>query len=516
MEKKESRFLFWFLGFLFFAFVLNIGTLVLIHEEPRRGIITFEMLKTHNFLQPTVLGVPYFKKPPFHEWVTSLFSVFGGVSEATLRLPSAVSVILTSLTVFFFAERFFDRKRALLSALVYPTFFMVLFGYATKCEPDALFTFLVTLSTFSWFYLIERNEFFAWTVGYFFVSLSLLTKGLPALQFFAFFVISYFAVKRDFRKLFSLKHLFGFLIGISPFVFWVLSVDSERALGALFSEVVGRAPGKVNVEKSLEHYVTYPLRFVAASFPWSLFLIKAKKERFKFEEETLKIFFLAFVLDAVLYWVFPGSRLRYLMPAFPLFAVVISYLLAGYEIDVRKSGRIFRSVVEIVVPIGILLGLLFSKNSYLTLGSTLTFLLFLYPVYFVFMSKFNFGQVVKLVALVMLILRGFWSCYYYPIAEYKYPKVRRIAKEIVKDSKGYPLFTKTFYLQLCFYVEKYGNKILKFTQTPPVGSLFISQKPEGEILKVYRLGKHTFYLCSNSLTNFGKTEETESLKVKSQ
>jgi len=243
MEKKESKFLFWFLGFLLFAFVLNIGTFVLIHEEPRRGIITFEMLKTHNFLQPTVLGIPYFKKPPLHEWVTSLFSLPFGVSEAALRLPSALSVVLTSLVIFFFLKGILGERRALLSALVYPTFFMVLFGYATKCEPDTLFTLFVTLSTFSWFYLFEKKELFAWLAGYFFISLALLTKGLPALQFFFFFVVSYFIVNGNFKKLFSYQHLIGLLVGMLPFVLWLYSVDSKKALEVLFSEVVGRAPG---------------------------------------------------------------------------------------------------------------------------------------------------------------------------------------------------------------------------------------------------------------------------------
>ena len=115
------------------SFLINLGTLVLIHEEPRRGIITFEMLVSHNFLQPTVLGEPYFKKPPFHNWVLALFSLlFGSVKELSLRFPSALSVVGTSLLLFFLGRELVGVRGALFGALIYPTFFVVLIGYETK------------------------------------------------------------------------------------------------------------------------------------------------------------------------------------------------------------------------------------------------------------------------------------------------------------------------------------------------------------------------------------------------
>jgi hypothetical protein len=117
----------------------------------------------------------------------------------------------------------------------------------------------------------------------------------------------------------------------------------------------------------------------------------------------------------------------------------------------------------------------------------------------------------------MVLLRGFYSSYYLSVADYKYPPVRKVAKEISEITKDYPLYAKTKYLQLCFYVEKYMDNVLPYFSKPPENYLFLSEKPEGNVLKEFSLGKHKFYLCSFSIETIeGKALEAESRKTKSQ
>ncbi len=502
-KNWESSFLRWFLFILLLSLLINIGTLVLIHEEPRRGIITLEMLKSHSFLQPTVLGIPYFRKPPLHEWITSLFSLLSGqVCEFSLRVPSALAAILTSVLIFTGIKHILGKRIALFGSLIYATFYIVLIGYSSKCEPDALFSLLVSLSIFSWLWFFSTGrEFAGWVTGYFFTSLALLTKGLPALQFFWFFTLVYLSVKKEMNKLLSLKHVSGLLLGLSPFFLWITAVKTDQAAKTLFSEVISRAPGEVSLTKSLKNYATYPFRLVAATFPWSLiflYYLYREKKPIVPKDETVKIFLITFSVDALLYWLFPGSRLRYLIPALPLLAVFLGYYLSDYRLIHKRAKEIIRFTAEIIVPVAIVVGIVVSRNPSLILKSTLEFLVILYAVYFLLLPRVNFTYVTVLFSLLMLILRGFFSSYYYPIAQLRYPPVREVAREIVKDSRGYPLYTKTRYLQLCFYVEKWKNSILKFSTSPPANALFISRRPEGHVLKEYKLGRHRFYLCSTS------------------
>jgi len=513
VKKREANLLNWFLTFLFIAFIVNIGVLVLIHEEPRRGIITFEMLKSHNFLQPTVLGEPYYKKPPFHNWVLTIFSlIFGGVKEAALRLPSALSVIATSLLIYLTGRKLTGEREALFGALIYPTFFVVLIGYGTKCEPDTLFTLLVGSASLLWLYLIkEGRELPAWLIGYFFIGLALLTKGLPAVQFFAVLLLAYGLITGRWRELLTLKHLAGALIGLSPFFLWLFAVKSDTAIKTLLSEVLSRAPGKTSITKTLKHYATYPLRLISATIPWSLITLYSYIRR-KVNlpgSEVERILITAFAIDALIYWLFPGSRLRYLMPALPLLALYLGALLRDVQILHKRAKEIIKFTSQLIVPMGIVGGVVLSGNPSLVLKETVIFIALLYGVYFLLAPRFEITRVVFLWALLMLIFRSFYSSYFYPIAQYRYPPVREVTREIVEDSRGFKLYTKTKYLQLCFYVERGRNEILRFTRKPPEEALFLSRRREGNVLKEYRLGKRTFFLCSYGVKNLPERRQSE-------
>ncbi|ADY72787.1 glycosyl transferase family 39 [Desulfurobacterium thermolithotrophum DSM 11699] len=513
-----------FLVFLSFALLINIGTFVLYHEEPRRGIITFEMLKTHNFFQPTVLLEPYFRKPPFHNWILAISSeIFGSVSEFSLRLPSLISVILTSVFLFFFSSKLFERKVALFSAVIFPTFFMVLFGYSTKAEPDTLFTFLVSSSIISWYYFIDKGkERIAWFLGYFFTSLAALTKGFPAFHFFLVAIFVYFFLKKDLKGLLSLNHIVGFVLGIIPFVGWILIVPTEQALKTLFSEVISRAPTQFDLLETIKRFISFPFRFLFATFPWSvivLFYLYREKEGYKklISDKTTLFLILTFIGNFLIYWFFPGSRMRYTMPLLPLLSILIAVYLKDKYFIHKRAKNILQFTLELIVPLGIVVGVIITGNSSLILKETIIFLIFAYLFYFYFLPRINFTPIVILFALLMLLFRGFYSSYYLPIAESKYPPVREVAKEIADLTKEYPLFTKTKYLQLCFYVEKFKNSVLPYSSKPPKDSLFLSERPEGNVLKEFSLGKHKFYLCSFSIERIeGKTLEAESRKTKLQ
>lgn len=492
-----------FLLLLCFALLINVGTFVLYHEEPTRGIITFEMIKNHNFFQPTVLLQPYFNKPPFHNWLLVVSSlIFGSISEVSLRIPSLISVVLTSILIFFFSSRFFKRKVALFSAVVFPTFFMVLFGYSTKCEPDTLFTLLVSSSILLWYYFMERKrEGLAWFLGYLFTSLAALTKGFPAFHFFWIALLVYFLLNREWRKLFSLKHLVGFILGMLPFVFWLTEVPTERALRELLFQVTARAPNHYSSFEILKRYISFPFRFLLATFPWSFILsyyICRERNSYRnvLEDRTATFLLLAFTGNFLIYWLFPGSRMRYTMPIFPLLAIVTAVYLKDRVVSHMRAKSIFQFVVELLVPIGIVAGLVTAHNSSLILKDTIVFLVFAYTFYFFILPRIDSTPVVMLLGLLMVLLRGFYSSYYLSIAEYKYPPVRNVAKKVVEMTNNYPIYSNNYYLQLCFYIENYSNRVLPYASKPPKNALFLSEQPDGNVLKEVSLGKHTFYLCS--------------------
>src|SRR4051812_45761077 len=80
-------------GLLFFY---GIGAGELWRTESLRAIIAQEFLRSGNWVVPTLYGEPLFTKPPGMYALIALCSApFGGVTEWTARLPSALAATLT-------------------------------------------------------------------------------------------------------------------------------------------------------------------------------------------------------------------------------------------------------------------------------------------------------------------------------------------------------------------------------------------------------------------------------------
>src|SRR5947209_9422011 len=75
-----------------------LGTPELRSEEGHRVLPAIEMLKTGNFLVPSIGGQPYLRKPPLVNWmIAGVFKLTDTRNEWTARLPSALSVLVASL-----------------------------------------------------------------------------------------------------------------------------------------------------------------------------------------------------------------------------------------------------------------------------------------------------------------------------------------------------------------------------------------------------------------------------------
>ena len=78
-----------------------------------------EMLQSHDWLLPTIDGVPRLRKPPMLYWlIIASFKTFG-VNGAAARLPIALAVTATVALTFLIGERLTDYWRGFLAGLIY-------------------------------------------------------------------------------------------------------------------------------------------------------------------------------------------------------------------------------------------------------------------------------------------------------------------------------------------------------------------------------------------------------------
>ncbi len=197
------------------ALIINLGRHnMFVHtDEPRRALVSLEMLLSHDFITPTLNGERYFNKPPVYNWVIALFfNLFGEASELALRIPTVLFLAIFAATIGWFASRYNSKKMALLISLAFLTNVRLLFFDSFLGMIDICYSWVVFSTIALIFFLGEKRRFLSLFVGAYFLSaLSFLMKGLPSVVFLATTLIVYFIFFNNWRRLLSWQHLLGML-----------------------------------------------------------------------------------------------------------------------------------------------------------------------------------------------------------------------------------------------------------------------------------------------------------------
>jgi len=307
-------------------------------EEGRRVVVALEMLEKGDFWAPSILGKPYFMKPPLFNWVLAVaFKISGNFSEFTARLVSSLSAIITALFLSLIWMKVLKKEESLpfsgkepplwillLPGLIYLTIPQVI-DKALLAEIEAFYALLVTFSLYFWFYLFELKgkKDLAFFVAGCFSGLAILTKTFQALLFFYLPLILYLR-KRHFLKLLYSKGHFLFLLGLLlVFGAWFIPVSLKVGFKPFLTAWLAEYSGATRIEgKLLSHLEVYTADAVLYFFPWLLLLLLwIKRENL----EHLRSYPLLSRLGALSVFLFvsayfshlliPGARLRYIFPA---------------------------------------------------------------------------------------------------------------------------------------------------------------------------------------------------------
>ncbi len=100
-------------GLLFFS---NLGTFPFFNKgEPREGLVVQHIVDQGNWLFPLKMESEIPSKPPLFHWLGAFISiVWGDVTEATVRFPSALLATLGILAVYFLGRKLFGPEIGLL------------------------------------------------------------------------------------------------------------------------------------------------------------------------------------------------------------------------------------------------------------------------------------------------------------------------------------------------------------------------------------------------------------------
>ena len=312
--------------------------------EPRYGEIARVMFSRGEWIVPTVNGDLYTDKPILYFWLVVAFShLIGGVTEWTLRLPSALSSIGLVIVSYRLGRDFFDHRVGLLAALVLSTTARFVWE-ARWAHTDMLFTFFFTTSI----YILLR----AWhdrggsaMLAYGLMGLATLTKGLigfvlPGLIFLCLLLMR--GDSQSFRRLRLWPGLGVFLLVAAPwFVAVSLQTEGQWINDFFWTHHIQRYLSGLGHRRPFYYYL---INFPADFLPWTPFLVLAAFAAWPIRRVPLSpaAFSLAtwFFVIFVFFSLSDTKRGLYLLPLYPPAAIRVAHALIEFEKGERPGPRV--------------------------------------------------------------------------------------------------------------------------------------------------------------------------------
>lgn len=336
-----------------------LGFMGLRAEEPRRALVSIEMMMNGDYILPHMFGWAYYNKPPLFNWVMILFfKLFGGTSEWVVRMPSMVSLILLSLLNFTVIKKYINKEVAILSSLFILTSAEVLFyGSLVSGEIDLFFTLIIYLHIIVIFICLqEKKHLLLFLLSYFLTGVGFLTKGLPSIAFQGLTLITALFLYRKIRLIFNWRHLFGLfvLLFIAGGYVYLLYLKGEHTgfLVRQFKEASQRTGLETSVLDTIIGVVSVPLNLIKLLLPWSLFFLLIFRRYLikRVKENRLVLFIVFFILiNLPLYWFTGDFKARYVYPLIPFFCIIFSYFYITYQSEFPKTIRVIEVLFGLVL-----------------------------------------------------------------------------------------------------------------------------------------------------------------------
>jgi 4-amino-4-deoxy-L-arabinose transferase-like glycosyltransferase len=330
----------YFLLLLILAFPLiwNLGALpIRLWDEARLVANTIEMYHNKNYIVTYFDGAPdmWNTKPPLMIWIHLIMVHLFGLNEWAFRISSALFGLLTCFFVFFFTKN--KTKNiwiAFAAAIILVTARGFVDNHITRTgDYDALLIFLATSSLGMFYNYTETKNSKYLYIFALLISFAVLTKG-PAIVLFFPALLGYLLLAKNLVPLLRNKHsyfaLVLFLATALPYYF-IREYYNPGYIQAVYNnELGGRLLNALEEKGGAWHY--YLEGMTGRNFnTWFIFIPIGIYFLLKESNIHIKNYLIFCTTCAIGYFtmisVAKTKHTWYDAPAYPLFAVVVSYAI---------------------------------------------------------------------------------------------------------------------------------------------------------------------------------------------
>ena len=331
-------------------------------DEGRYVTVAWEMLRSGDWLTPTLGGLPFFHKPPLFYWITAGSLSLFGLNEWAARAAPILGAWLGAFGLYLFVRRWSGDRAARLTLLVLllqPLFYVG--GQFANLDMLVAGCISATILLFAHAALsIEhglphRNALLA---AYATAALGVLSKGLIGAVIPALVILCWLATMqrwRVLRSLFSLPAAGVFLVLAAP---WFIAMQANFADFLNYFFVVQQfkrfaGSGFNNVQPVW----FYPAVLLLFSVPWLPWLYRSLRQRDLTDpgRGRLRLLMWLWLAMVVLFFSMPRSKLLgYVLPALPPLAFLVADGFLTLVAPSRGAKRLWwgGSVIGAVISVG--------------------------------------------------------------------------------------------------------------------------------------------------------------------
>ncbi|HEU0282247.1 MAG TPA: glycosyltransferase family 39 protein [Gallionella sp.] len=330
-------------------------------EEAIFPITSMEMWQHGAWLKQYLYGGDVQHNPLFNWLIIVFANLFGWphVLEVARGL-TICATLATAAVLSWLAWRLFrERSFAVFAALIYLTFNDVLMYHGWLAYVDPLFAlFIFTAIAALWVACAEQRRGLLW-VAAIALTCALLSKAFTAYVFYGAALVV-LARNRTYRGLlFSPMSLLAHAaMLLAPLLWFALIPAGHSQSGRMFGEILAKLafPG---IGAYLAKLLLYPLEIWSGLLPAGVlviyFALRRRITQIETQPEHFRSALLIVMLNFLPYWLAPYSGVRYLMPIYPLFALIAARLIwrAGLP-AVSTTRRWLAAAIALSFVLGLL------------------------------------------------------------------------------------------------------------------------------------------------------------------
>ncbi len=360
LKNTTDRYYLIFVCLAFITLIIGLGSYGLAESsEARYAEISREMFLLGDYLNPQLLGIFHFHKPPLTYYITTLgYSIFG-INEFGARFFLQIAVAIQLLLVYGLANLLFRKKRiAFISGLIYFSMPIVLIS-SRNLTTDAFLTTFIMAALYCWQYYANKGKLLFLYLFYLFLGLAILTKGPVAILFVLVYIITYKIIFKVSFKI-NIHHIIGFVVCLMIGASWfVLVMIENQKLWNYFIEkqIAGRMTGGSFGERSKPFWYFIPI-LIGLILPWLIGSIPNFKRKFihiyKSKNESL-ILLVSSILLVLLFSSFSTKLILYILPIFWMLAIFIAKQLDSIDEKSNKYINIAYLIILSIIFIGLLI-----------------------------------------------------------------------------------------------------------------------------------------------------------------